>query len=65
MQRGRNLFHHRPQAGRRASDLDGSLFAEGRESRRERNQETERLQSTNGGRKTPDQAPDCSEIRTP
>jgi integrase len=36
MQRGRDLFDHRPQAGRRAGDLDGSLFAEGRQSCRER-----------------------------
>src|SRR5262249_55082323 len=56
--------HHRPQAGRRASDLDGSLFAEGRQSRRERDREAECLQGTKGGQKTPDYAPDCSEIWT-
>jgi len=60
MQRGRDLFNHRPQAERRPSDPNSALPAARWGSSGQCHCETESVSRTKGGRKTPDRAPDCA-----
>ena len=66
MQRGGDLFDHRPQAGRRAGDPDCALSAAGCRGRGQCDREIEPIQvarRSKGGRKSPNCAPNCAENR--
>ena len=64
MQRGRNLFHHRPQTGRRASDPDHALPAARRRGCGQCHCETESLsQESKADENLPTAYPNCAENR--